>query len=275
MTVNGQSVLKRPVAVSSKITPSSDPTSNPAAKPSTTCTDGGVPVECTGISGTARTFYLHDTNAVTHSTRQTITGHHNLHPTVATTGTCSGGTTTGCPKPDLMSETPPPSGGSNFRYSEDMGTTYAAGRLIKADVACNATPSANNQKSHFWVTPPLTSAVTLNGDGGIQLFTHTKDAVADTATLCLAFYDVPNSITNLIGAPATEIGRTSSTVLNWPTELSQVGFNFDFLSGSSTATIATNRRVGVRAWIAAGTTQDIVINYDHSSANSLLALNHN
>ena len=186
-------------------------------------TEGGTFVECLDENGTLAickgtpnpyTFwYLYDTPATSSSTRQAVTGNHATHPTVASTGTCSGSSTTGCPKPDLMGTTEPPSGELLYNYSSDLTGSWLGGRVLRGDTAsCNNTPSStDNTKGQLWVTPPLATAKVLNGAGGLTIHAQNVGGVTSDQTLCMAFYDVPNSITNLVASPPTEIGRASLT----------------------------------------------------------------
>lgn len=254
-------------------------TENPLSNPTTTCTNSqGTTVACTNglASGTANIWYLYDTPA-TNTTRQTITGNHAVHATVAATGTCSKHTTSGCPVPDLMGSTAPPAQTPSglFNYSTNItGYTYTGGRAILPDVACSATPtSTNNNDGELWVTDPLTSSLTFSGDGGLTLYTQTLSAATGGVTLCAQIYDVPNSITNLVSSPPTTLGTVSYTPPTWPASAQGVSFTFDFLSVGSTVTVPSGDRIGLRIWPAATSAEGIAAIYDNTLYPSLLQLN--
>ena len=99
---------------------------------------------------------------------------------------------------------------------------------MRKDASCSGTPSQDNTRSHFWTTPPLGAATTLSGDGGMTLFTQTAGSVPAAAKVCVRFYDVPDSILNLISAPPTILGTTSYNLGSWPQQPAPVTFSFDF-----------------------------------------------
>ena len=132
--------------------------SNPLESPDTFCEDeNGLQVECTNsVGGTVSTWYLYDTPA-TFASRQEIVGSHATHATVAPSGTCSGGTTTGCPVPDLMGIEPPPAPTvvpPVYNYSNEItGGTTPGGAVVRRDTGCQGTvTTTDNTKGHMWVT---------------------------------------------------------------------------------------------------------------------------
>jgi type II secretory pathway pseudopilin PulG len=237
-------------------------------------TEGGTYVECLDESGSLAickgtsnpyTFwYLYDTPATSSSTRQAVSASHATHATVATAGICNTGNQTGCPKPDLMGTTEPPTGELFYNYSNELTGSWTGGRVLRGDTAsCTGTPSStDNTKGQFWVTPTLAAAKTLTGAGGVTIFSQNVNAATSGQTVCLALYDVPGNITNLVSTPPTEIGRASLTRSSWPTELSPVSFRVQFRSGTGNVQIASGRRIGFRMWTVSGNA-DIAIGYDN------------
>ena len=251
---------------------------NPLSDPTITCRDAsGNPVSCTQSVGSSDVteWYLSDTPAT--AAYAAPTASHTVHATVAPTGTCTSTTTTGCPKPDLLSTVPAPDGATVpplYDYSSDLAAAgYPGGRLIKRDVACSATPTAtDNTKGAFWSSVPLTTQMVLTGSGGMTLNTQTAGGVPAGVTLCLGVYDVPNSISNLVLNPPTRLGVVSYTVAQWPTTPTPVSFSFDFLTGS-TVTVASGHRLGIRLWTTSDSGADIAALYDHPSYASAIQLN--
>jgi prepilin-type N-terminal cleavage/methylation domain-containing protein len=285
-TLSGGGELVEPVFVSTVV---ADPhalpagkiingNANPLSDPTITCNDAaGNTVSCTSSVGSSNVseWYLTDTPAA--NVYAAPTASHSVHPTVAATGTCSGATTTGCPKPDLLSTAATPSGAVTpplLDYSSDLAAAgYTGGRLLKRDVTCSATPTTtDNAKGGFWASAPLTAPMVLTGSGGMTLVTQTAGAAAAAVTLCLGVYDVPNSIANLVVAPPTRLGVVAYTVASWPTTPTPISFSFDFLTGS-TVTLAAGHRLGVRLWAAAESGADIAALYDHPSYASTIQLN--
>jgi type II secretory pathway pseudopilin PulG len=247
-------------------------------------TNGGTYVECLDESGSLAickgtsnpyTFwYLYDTPATSSSSRQTVSGSHATHPTVASTGAlCTSLVTTDCPKPDLMGTTAPPTGELFSNYSNELTGSWTGGRVLRGDTAsCNNAPtSTDNTKGQFWVTAPLGAARTLTGAGGLTIFSQNVNAAASGQTLCLAFYNVPASISNLVAAPPTEIGRASLTRSSWPSEMTDVSFRVQFRSGTGNVQIPAGRRIGFRLWTQAGNA-DIALGYDNADYAGFLQL---
>lgn len=250
---------------------------NPLSSPDTQCNDGGVLVDCVqAADGRTSSFYLYDTPA-TSGARQEITGSHATHPTVAPTGRCDGISSSGCPVPDLMAPEPSPSPDVTptlYNYSSEVsGVTWPGGAVIRRDTGCADTPSDDdNTKGHMWVTAPLSAPMTVTGSGALSVATTTVNGVSAAATLCVRFYNVPGSIENLITSPPTEIGGDSFTSSTWPTSANTVSFLIDF-RGSEPYTIPAGRRLGVRVWVAASSSADVALLYDHPLYQSFLQIN--
>ena len=253
--------------------------SNPTESPGTFCTDPdtGAEVECSeAATGTVSTWYLYDTPA-TNSARQEIAGSHPTHSTVAATGTCSGGSTSGCPVPDLMGIDPPPAPEVTppvYNYSNEItGGTTPGGAVVRRDTTCTGgTPTTtDNTKGHMWVTPPLAESMSVS-DIALSLSTQTFNAATATAMVCVAIYDVPGSITNLVDSPPTLLvskGGPKSGLMSWPTSASEVAFALELFEAGS-ATIAAGRRLGLRIWTSSSAGADLVVLYDHPAHVSYL-----
>lgn len=245
--------------------------SNPLSDPKLTCTDPatGKQVECTQSAGTSTLtqWYLTDTPADTPYAVPAAS--HAPHPTVA----CAAGASSGCPMPDLLSSNPTPAATPVqplYDYSQGVSATggYAGGRLLRRDVACSATPTADNTRGAEWITPPLGAALALTGRGGMSVSTQTLDGVAGAATICLGIYDVASLAP---GAARTTLGVLSYTLASWPTTPTPVSFTFDFVSGG-TVTVAAGRRIAARLWVAGNSATDLAILYDHPNQTSMLQL---
>jgi hypothetical protein len=163
-----------------------------------------------------------------------------------------------------------PSATTLFNYSTDLGAIpgeYAGGRVINNEAACSATPG--NSGGEMWVTEPLAAETKLTGAGGLSLFTQTVGGFAQAVTLCVAIYDVPQNIENLVKAPPTLIGEASYTPDAWPRVMTELAFIFRV----PTATLARGRRIGVGIWPAATSTGKIAIAYDTAAMPATLQLN--
>lgn len=255
-----------------------DGNQNPLADPSTTCREGGVSVECArGLGGSGRTWFLYDTPAGA-AERAEITGDHATHATVAPAGPCGPAGTEGCPIPDLLGEAPPPAGPplpDLYRYSSEQPQAgYSAGRVLRRDAGCAGAPTVtDNTRGAFWATAPVAAATTLTGVGGLSLHTQTLTGASAAVTLCLAFYDVPESVRNLVADPPQELGRAAYGLDAWPADAQTVAFSFDFRAATADVTVQAGHRIGVRMWPAAGSAADIAVLYDHPSHASSLQLN--
>ena len=89
----------------------------------------------------------------------------------------------------------------------------------------------------MWVTPPLAQSMSIS-DAALSLSTQTFNGATADAMLCVAFYDVPGSITNLVASPPTLLvskGGPITGLTDWPTSASEVAFVLElFESGSAT-----------------------------------------
>lgn len=253
---------------------------NPLADPTITCRDaGGNPVSCTASVGSTNVnqWYLSDA-AATAGYAPPIASH-ATHRTVAPVGTCTVSDASGCPVPDLLSPSAPPSAAPDpepalLDYSsEQVALAHPGGRVLTRDVACSSTPSTtDNAKGGMWVTAPLSSATSLTGMGGMTLHSQTVAGAPAGVTLCLAIYDVGGSIVNLVANPPTRLGVVAYTVAQWPTQPTPISFSFDFLTGG-TISVASGRRIGARLWVADTSAADLALLYDHPSYASVLQLN--
>lgn len=266
---------------------------NPLTSPGTTC--GGE--LCTkAISVNATSWYLHDSPADAVEEKPTApTGSHATHPTVfpEKPTSCEGSNHSGCPKPDLMDETPP-TATTLYDYSTDqdaLGSTVAltssgacagelrssicyGGRALPKNAECNESepggpnPSASNAANEMWVSKPLASATTLTTAGGMVLYTQTVGGLKPLEhgeTLCIAIYEVPKNIEDLWLEPATTptlIAYTHYTPAIWPTSLKQLRFTFELAFVATEHTIAEHDRIGLRVWTSAASTYGLTLAYD-------------
>jgi Tfp pilus assembly protein PilV len=291
VTLTGAPAQSRPALLSTVVI---DPNAAPVGSvsdgiqsvlklPSTTCANAlGVRAVCSnGLgNGTPQTWFFYDTPAT--ASYAAPTASHATHPTVAASGTCTGGTTSGCPVPDLMGASPPASTTTPpivpplYVYSSEQqpADVFTGGRILKADAACASPPTAtDNAKGELWVTAPLLSSTVFTGAGGMSIYTQTANSVAAGVTLCIGVYDVPGSITNLVASPPSALGVVSYTEPSWPTVLSPISLNFTFLASPATATIAAGHRLGLRIWVASSGGADIALAYDNPNYASQLELN--
>ena len=248
----------------------SDPDDGPldaVTAPVTECLDDlGEPRECVNrLTDTVRSLFLTDTPA-TSDLRQPISGSHTTHPTI--TGVLCGVLVVLCPPtPDLLGDDPPPLLAGDilpplFKYSTDVSGGYTGGRVLRKDTSCSGTPTRDNTKGGFWTARPETAARILTGDAGMSIFTHTLDNVPAAVTLCIAVYNVPGNLLNLVSlGSATEIGRASYPRSSWPTQPTRVSFPFEFRT--TNYTIPAGNRIGVRLWVANTSGADIAVIYDH------------
>jgi Tfp pilus assembly protein PilV len=286
VTNSGNAFPKKPIVISSIII---DPRANlvgsvlngnpnPLDNPAITCLNGlGQTVTCTNSVGnlTPNTWYLSDSPESGLYTPPTAD--HATHYTVAPSNAtlCTLLLVTGCPVPDLLNTSAPPSSITHeYNFSNEQIGTYAGGRVLNPDVACGSTPSSSDRsKGELWATKPLPSALTLTGNGGLTINTQSVSGALASATVCLAVYDLSSSVLqNLISSPPTPLGIVSYTLAQWPTTSSSVSFSFDFLS-SGTHTVPTGNSIGVRLWVAAGAaTTPIAVQYDAPSVASTVEL---
>jgi prepilin-type N-terminal cleavage/methylation domain-containing protein len=250
---------------------------NILSSPTVNCKDSsGQTVSCTSSVGSSKVnvWYLTDTAAT--NTYQAPIASHPTHTTIAPSGTCTAQTTSGCPVPDLLNATPPPSPSPApplYNYSnEQTDVSYAGGRAIFRDVACGSTPSStDNTKGELLVTAPLSAAISLTGGGGMTLNTQTLNGASGSVTLCVAIDDVPNSISNLVASPPKVLGVVAYTLASWPTSPTPLSFTFNF-SSSGSVSVPAGDRIGARIWVDPASGADIAAIYDHPSFASQLQL---
>ena len=254
---------------------------NPLESPNTTCGDPNNPVACSGgVDGTVSTWFLYDTPA-TFGTREEIAGSHPTHPTVAPTGTCTGGDPSGCPVPDLMGKQPPPAPAVTpplYNYSNEItGGSTPGGAVVRRDTGCQETvTTTDNTKGHMWVTSPLADDMTLSGDAALNLSTQTFNGVTADAMLCIAVYNVPGDISNLVASPPTLLGVPkpfSNNGLAWPKSATSLGMAPLKFWDAGEATIPSGNRLGLRVWAASSSEADLVVLYDHPQHTSFLQVN--
>ena len=289
ITQSGTGPMQPPVRLSTLMAnPSAAPegsvnngVQNPLESPKTYCVTEGKSEPCiNGIQrGNPQSWYLH--SAPASAPAEPLEG--PTHATIAASGTCTKTETIGCPAPDSMS-TSSPHATTLDDYSNDQNATgYTrgpaayGGRLLRAEAECSGSPG--NDGGEMWVTPPLGAATKLTGYGGLSIYTQALNNAAATVKLCVAIYDVPESIANLVEKSATRIGEvaeygpvswsTSSAPIAPLTEYSapNLSFVFTFLSKTQlekleTVTVAEKHRIGLRIWPAATSTSAISIAYD-------------
>ncbi len=155
-----------------------------------------------------------------------------------------------------------------YNYSNEItGGTTPGGAVVRRDTTCTGgTPTTtDNTKGHMWVTPPLAESMSVS-DIAMSLSTQTFNAATATAMVCVALYDVPGSITNLVDSPPTLLvskGGPKSGLMAWPTSASEVAFVLELFTGGGSATIAAGHRLGVRIWTSSSAGADLVVLYDH------------
>lgn len=319
-------ILPNPVWISSVIVnPDAVPSSgtvngtggNPLSNPNVTCsTSGGTSQPCTNglTSGTAYTYFLHDWAATNSGTPTPPSADNATHQTVgiASGKTCTSNQNqvtisadiTGCPVPDLM-DTNSPIGSTLYNYSTDQcpdsSNCYPGGRELQATgigtgsaTDCSGTSwgsgmSLNNYE--LWVTPALTSSLSLDGAGGLTIYTQTLNPTpspAPTVSFCVQVYDIPptgataGSLADLIAYPPTAIGSavgfvappaSGSGTANWPSSATQVSFAFTF--DSSSYTVPAGDRIGLLVWEKAkpSPAAPLALIYDNSSYLSQFQVN--
>jgi prepilin-type N-terminal cleavage/methylation domain-containing protein len=199
-------------------------------------------------------------------------------------------TTTGCPTPDLLTTSAPPSSiAREYNLSPAPSSVnppvaadgFNEGRVIKRDpntlaVSCAVTPSNNATSGEYWATQPLTSALNLNGNGGMTLSTNTLTGTAQSVTLCIGVYKLtPVSGAGNILDPLNALGATDSTLLgtvsytnngSWPASETPLAFSFNYMTLSQS--VPANTSIGVRIWVTNNSTDDIVVHYDAPNASS-------
>ena len=110
-----------------------------------------------------------------------------------------------------------------YNYSNEItGGTTPGGAVVRRDTTCTGgTPTTtDNTKGHMWVTPPLAQSMSIS-DAALSLSTQTFNGATADAMVCVAFYDVPGSITNLVASPPTLLvskGGPITGLTDWPHE---------------------------------------------------------
>jgi hypothetical protein len=144
--------------------------------------------------------------------------------------------------------------------------------VLKPGSACSVEPSgtqlAEDEEVETWVTAPLSANTKLTGYGGLSLYTQTLNASSLGVGLCVAVYDVPKSIENLVKSPPTRIGYYEYKPDAWPAEMTNVGFTFEFPA----KTVSAEHRIGLRIW-PTPSSPAIAIAYDAAADSSILQLN--
>ena len=282
---------------------------NPIANPATTCSNAvGVTVTCTaGIDqGTANTYFLHDWPAGSSGSETAPSANHTTHSTV---GTVTGGVCTtvpslvgtaaqvaGCPQPDLMDGNSPSGTTSTplYTYSTDQGTSgYSGGRVLQVGTGSGSSSdcsdggwstSLGNTQNELWVTPALGSSMTLDGNGGVSIFTQSLNGAAAIVSFCVEIYDVPPSgssgVADLLADQPVALGGAAyvpptdpTSGSNWPEANTQMAFTFNFLSGGSPVTVPAGDRIGLRVWAKAEASTPIAVAYDNPNYPAELQLN--
>lgn len=251
----------RAVTASVLIPEPSATSGNPAANPEITC--GASKEACIqGIAkGKATIYTLHDTPV--EGVEQTAENH-AVHDTVAPSSSeCTATKTTStCPKPDLMSSTGPRYE-RLYNFSSPLDPAgYAGGRLLQPSAECSAEPSGGNAAEELWVTEPQSSAVTLLGAGGIDVYTESVNNAIVTAKLCIGIYEVAGSkakFENLVEYPPKKLAYAEVAPTGaWPTTMEPLSLPFSFTE----ETIKSGERIGIRLWESQSSTGAIAIAYD-------------
>jgi prepilin-type N-terminal cleavage/methylation domain-containing protein len=259
---------------------------NNEGQPNTLCqrSDGTALELCsTEAEGEQLDFYLTNTRANSGNVRLPIPAdpaQRRLHKTVKVPGSCTATpvVNTGCPIPDLMvsdqlawlpqgDPTTPPL----VSLATDVVPPVDAGRPVLRDVACEATPSKDDDlKGAYWVTPPLATAANVLGSGLLRLYGRTWSGSARDVRLCGIVYAVPGGIANPMANPPLEIGRIDVT-FGWPEAVQPLSLDVD-LGLTHPATVPAGKRIGLRLWVASGSADDAVVIYDHPNHQSSLSL---
>lgn len=265
--------------------------------PETLClgADGTTLVRCSAGTSGELLYYLTNTSAGSHATRQPIpaaAAQRQLHKTVRIPSSCTAGSASGCPVPDLMVGTAlPPLGVDDpvpplLSYAADVTPAVAVGRPVVAQDSgtCASTPvMGTDLKGAYWVSPPLADSHLLTGEGTLRLYGRTWGGAESQIDLCGAVYAVPSNVSNPVAYPPVQIGRFSGRY-TWPEEPDEplpdepeparlrplsVGVE---LGLAGLHTIPAGQRVGLRLWVAATSGDDIVLSYDHVDQQASLAL---
>jgi hypothetical protein len=157
-----------------------------------------------GALVTAQQFWLTDTPcALSGSTsRQDISGDHLLHNT---RGACLNGPQTGSTlgAPDTLIPAQPPDPNpddpglplqhdySNDTYLEPSPNTDKGVQLLRQDTnGCSYTPggATPEAKIHRWVTDPMLSSFTMNGNASLYFFSRTINQAIHQGRLCVYLF---------------------------------------------------------------------------------------
>jgi hypothetical protein len=113
-------------------------------------------------------------------------------------------------------------------------------------------------------------------DAAMNLSTQTFNGATADAMICVGFYDVPESITDLVATPPTPLvskgfdnNSFDSSSISWPSTATALGFTLE-LFDAGTATIPAGHRLGVRLWTSSSSEADLVVLYDHPNHVSYL-----
>jgi prepilin-type N-terminal cleavage/methylation domain-containing protein len=199
-------------------------------------------------------------------------------------------TTTGCPTPDLLTTAAPPATiAREYNLSPSPSSVNPPtasdgnreGRVILRDpntlaITCAITPSNNATSGELFATQPLSTALNLNGNGGMTLYTSTLTGAASSVTLCIGVYKlVPVSGAGNILDPMNALGATDTTLLgtvsytnngSWPASETPVAFSFNYSALANS--IPAGDSIGVRIWVTHNSGDDIVVHYDAPNASS-------
>lgn len=301
VTVNVPSGSHRPtpVRVSTLIANPTSSKENPLASPGTKC--GAAEEACTqGIDkGKGETFFLHDVEAEAAEKLTLATAEEATVKASETSGHATHATVESPGHPDFMDATPP-TRQALYDYSNDQNTVGGApastmslessvcggqllegtcygGRRIAAGGECSTEVKTSTAKAdgEMWVTEPLGAQTKLTGAGGLTLFTQTVGGVAAGVKLCVAVYDVAESLASLWSSTnqPTELGYASYYSGSWPTSMSSVGFIFSLTFPKGSQTIGEKHRIGLRIWPAPTSTAAISAAYDTESQKAIVQLN--
>jgi prepilin-type N-terminal cleavage/methylation domain-containing protein len=257
---------------------------NNDGQPQTLCqNEEGTALElCSAAAdGDPLELYLTDTPANSGNSRQQIPAdpaQRKLHKTVKVPASCTAGSSSGCPVPDLMVADPLPILDAEdpvpplVSFATDVTPTVDAGRpLVQDAVACGGTPSKTDDlKGAYWVSPPLAEPTKLTGHGAMRLYGHSWTGAEHNVDLCGVVYDVPATIANPVAQPPREIGDFYSDY-DWPATPQPI--NVDVHLGVPHGwTVAAGRRIGVRLWVSGSSGDDVVLIYGQDNHESGLTL---
>jgi len=236
---------------------------------------------------TAQQFFLSDTPCSASGTtaRGEIVGSHALHNTL---GTCAGGAQTGAvagapdalllgSPPDVLPEDPtlPGEYGYSSDYPLQTAVDAAKGIQLRRDenTGCHFKPSGSSVpqwQTHRWVTDPLQSDFTMNGQVTLDVWSRTVKDVNTKAGLCVSLFDRTSAggdswLTNKVGGAAYWESVPSGNGL-WPEKWSEVTVKMT-LNGP--ITILKEHRLGLALSVNGNTSADAIsLMYDHPNYRS-------